>query len=288
MSNRDVSDPGTPAPDVPADARTTQVIDPAGWGSPPAGPPPTANEDGRDWTPPPVPPSKGVLTRITLGVAVLTVGVLWLLEVADVAVFGPGVIFSAALLVIGLGLLLGSILGRGRGLIGAGLVLLPVVLLLQVIRPFPVDVFGNGGLGVGTTSESPASAAEVRDSYQVGAGEIRLDLRDVAFTEDRDLALQVGMGEIVLVLPEDVDVEIIGRVGAGEMDLLDSRDDGVGLSRTVVDEVDGSDARLTIDVNVGFGTIEVDRRSGTDDTPPSPDELPEPDAPMSPTEPQEP
>lgn len=277
MSHPDPSAPGSPPPQDPADARTTQVVDPAGWGntsarwdeptsgwgSPPAGPPPTAREggDGRDWTPPPIPASRGVLTRITLGVAVLTAGVLWLLEVADVIVVGPGVILSAAMLVVGLGLLLGSVIGRGRGLIGAGLLLLPVVLLLQVVRPFPVDAFGAGGMAVGTTTESPADEAAVLESYQVGAGELRLDLSDIDFTSDHEISVQVGMGEIVVWLPDDVDVEIVGRVGAGEMSLLDQRDDGVGLGRTVVDDVPGSDARLTIEVNVGFGTADVDRQT---------------------------
>lgn len=288
MSNRDPSAPGTPPGDVPADARTTQVIDPVGWGSPPAGPPPTAQRDGRDWTPPPVPTSRSVLTRVTLGVAVLTVGVLWLLEVADVVVLGPGVIFSAAMLVVGLGLLLGSVLGRGRGLIAAGLLLLPVVLLLQVVRPFPVDAFSSGGMTVGTTTETPADEGAVLDSYQVGAGELRLDLSDIEFTEDHDIAVQVGMGEIVVLLPEDVDVELVGRVGAGEMDLLDQHDEGVGLSRTVVDEVAGSTAELTIEVNVGFGTAEIDRRGGSFGMPPEPVPPVEPIEPIEPNEPLEP
>jgi hypothetical protein len=280
MSSRDASDPGSPVPDDPTGTRTTEVVDPAGWGEtpagwnepsaawgrPPAGPPPTGQDggDGRDWTPPPVPASKNVLTRVTLGVAVLTVGVLWLLEVADVAVFGPGVIFSAAMLVVGLGLLLGSVIGRGRGLIGVGLLLLPVVLLLQVVQPFPLEAFGSGGMAVGSTNESPTDQGAVRDSYQVGAGELRVDLSGVEFTEDHDVTVQVGMGEIVLLLPDDVDIEVVGRVGAGELDLLGQHDEGVGLSRTVVDEVSGSAARLTIEVNVGFGTVDVDRRTSDD------------------------
>lgn len=242
-------------------SRDTQVADPPGWGAPPppAVPPTAHGGDGRDWTPPPLPEPRGVLTRIVLGLAALTVGVLWLLDVSDVTALGPGRIMSAALLVIGVGLLVGTVVGRGRGLIAAGVLLLPVVMVLQVLEPLPVNVFSGDGQAVGSSVVTPLDEADLQDTYQVGAGELRLDLREIDFTQDHQVSAQVGLGEVTVVVPDDVSVELIGRVGAGELWLLDRRTDGVGLERTVVDDVAGSDARLVVEVNVGFGEGRVER-----------------------------
>lgn len=235
---------------------------PPGWGPPPQGPPPSApggaGGGGASWTPPPVPPRRNPLTRITLGAAVLTVGVLWLLTVADVLALGPGQIASAALLVLGLGLLVGSMIGRSRGLIVAGLVLLPVVLLLQLVQPSLAGMEA-GGPSVGQRFESPAELDALRDSYQLGAGELRLDLSGIEFTEDRDVAVQVGFGTVQVLVPEDVSVEVVARLGAGEARLIDLRSDGVGIDREVVDEVDGSEHLLRVEVEVGLGQVFVDR-----------------------------
>ncbi|MFA9431457.1 PspC domain-containing protein [Egicoccus sp. AB-alg2] len=254
--------------DGPGDTR--RIEPPPAWEPPPPGVPPRApgegGGDGRDWTPPPVPESRGILTRITLGAALLTVGVLWLLNVADATALRPGQIVSAALLVVGVGLLVGSVVGRGRGLIGAGLLLLPVVLVLQLLRPFPVDAFTSGGQPAGQRFETPAVEAEVRDTYTLGAGELRIDLSEVQFTDDRDVTVQTGFGDVTVYVPEDVTVEVHAQSGAGQMTLLGQRTDGVGLDRTVVDEVPGSDVRLTLDVQVGFGQIRVER-DGRDSDP---------------------
>ncbi|MFA9443804.1 PspC domain-containing protein [Egicoccus sp. AB-alg6-2] len=243
-------------------AGDTHVLDPSPWSAPPSGPPPGRSgggDDGRDWTPPPMPPSRSVLTRVTLGIAAVTVGVLWLLDVAGTLVMGPGRLVSAAMLVIGLGLLVGSVVGRGRGLIGVGLLLVPVLLVLQVLQPFPADVFGGNGQAVGTQVERPDDVSVLRESYQVGAGELRLDLSQITFTEDERVAVNVGFGQLHVIVPADVTVEVVGRVGAGELHLLDRTNDGVGLERTVVDEVEGSEARLTLAVAVGFGEANVTR-----------------------------
>jgi len=190
--------------------------------------------------------------------------VLWLLDVAEVAAFSPGQMVSAALLVVGIGLLVSTVVGRGRGLIWVGLLLLPVVLVVQVAPPFPVDAFGPGSQSTGQRFESPALETEVQDDYRLGAGELHLDLSEVTFTEDRVLSLQVGFGNVRVIVPEDVTVEVSGQTGAGEMRLLGGHNTGVGLDRTVVDEVPGSDVRLTLDIQIGFGQVTVWREAALD------------------------
>ncbi|MEX2626297.1 MAG: LiaF domain-containing protein, partial [Ilumatobacteraceae bacterium] len=194
-----------------------------------------------------------------------TIGILWLLDVADVVEMGPGRIASAALVVVGVGLLIGSIAGRGRGLIGVGLLLVPVVVFLQVAEPLPVDIFSADGQAVGNNYQTPADESAMQDSYDLGAGDLRLDLRDVEFTEDRDVTVLVGFGEATVLVPDDVTVEVRGAVGAGELEVFGHTNNGVGVERTVLDEVAGSDHTLTIHINVGFGEIRVDRVAASED-----------------------
>jgi phage shock protein PspC (stress-responsive transcriptional regulator) len=232
---------------------------PAGFSPPPPGAtaPPTAQ--GPAWSPPPVPPRESaMLVRSTLGLALVTAGILWLLRVADVLDVGAGQILAAALLVIGLGLLLGTFVGRGRGLIWVGLVLLPVVVVAELVAPMDLEL-GEFRQGVGELVVTPASIDDLEPSYQLGAGSLNLDLSGLEFTDIHRVAVQVGFGEVVVSVPDDVSVEITGQVAGGELDALGRTSSGLALERAVVDEVEDADGRLVLDVQVGFGDATVRR-----------------------------
>jgi phage shock protein PspC (stress-responsive transcriptional regulator) len=262
-------DPGPHDPEADRDtvvlSRSTEPTAPPAGFSPPPGsaPPPGATTpptaQGPAWSPPPVPRrERALLMRSTLGLALVTAGVLWLLRVADVLTVGTGQILAAALLVIGLGLLLGTFVGRGRGLIWTGLVLLPIVVVAEVVAPMDLEL-GEFRQGVGEMIVTPASLDDLEPSYQLGAGTLNLDLSGLEFTDIHRVAVQVGFGEIIVAIPDDVSVEITGQVAGGEFDALGRTSSGLALDRAVVDEIDDSDGLLVLDVQVGFGDATVRR-----------------------------
>jgi hypothetical protein len=201
-----------------------------------------------------------VLVRSTLGLALVTAGVLWLLRVADVITLGTGRILSAALLVIGIGLLVGTFVGRGRGLIGAGVVLLPIVVIAELLYPMNFEL-ADYRQGVGEHVAVPSSLDDLEGSYQLGAGTLTVDLRELELTGDRRVSVQVGFGEAVVLVPDDVTVEVTAQVAGGELVLFDRTSSGLALDRTVIDEVDDEVGRLELDVQVGFGEANVRRAS---------------------------
>jgi phage shock protein PspC (stress-responsive transcriptional regulator) len=277
-----VNEPRAPGEDrdtvtLPFDERpaseTQPITPPPGGGTPPVGagdvPPPTTPPTDRgwgggdNWSPPPAPARSGsLLTRVTLGLTLLTAGVLWLLDVADVIAISPASILAASLLVIGLGLLVGAVVGRGRGLIGVGLVLLPLVLLAELVSPMAFTA-GDVRQAVGEQRIVVTSSDDLEGSYQLGAGQLTLDLRDVVVEGTEDLRVQVGFGEIVVIVPEDVDVEVTGQLAGGELVAFGRTSSGLGVDRTIRDEVDDPTGLLRIEVQVAFGQATVRRPFGS-------------------------
>jgi phage shock protein PspC (stress-responsive transcriptional regulator) len=255
----------TPGPDAEAPGHAGPSpsegapLPPPGFSPPPG--PPTAQSGS--WSPPPVPTKESsVLLRSTLGLALVTAGVLWLLRIADVLTLGPGRILAAALLVVGVGLLVGSVAGRGRGLIGVGLVLLPIVLIAQMIHPFSFEP-GDFRQGAGDYTVTPTTVAELERSYQVGAGELTLDLSDLELTGTEEVSVQVGFGQATVIVPSDVSVEITGQIAGGELTAFGRTSSGLAVERTIVDEVEDAAGRLELEVQVGFGEVNVRRAPDT-------------------------
>jgi phage shock protein PspC (stress-responsive transcriptional regulator) len=259
--------PGTGAPDRSPPPAGGGAVPPV-WSPPPVGGnrPPQGGGGDTAWTPPPAPerPSS-LLGRITFGLALVTVGVLWVLEISGVSV-GVGRILAAGLLVLGLGLLVGGFVGRARWLILPAALLTPIVLLASILSPLTwadVDVRTDG---VGERIERPASVAEAEAGYQLGAGSLRLDLTGLELAEleaagTTDVAVQIGAGEVLVEVPDDVTVVVSARTGAGQVTLFDLEGSGLGVERTAergpedgsFDEV----PTIALDVQVGFGTVDV-------------------------------
>lgn len=279
--------PTSPSPEAPA---MSVSIDPSGpapaaptaAAPPPAGPPPGGPDPtgGSGWTPPPVPTrERSLLTRATLGLTLLTVGVLWILELADITVLGPLRILAIALAIVGAGLLVGSVAGRGRALIIVGVILLPLVIVGSLLRGLPsVDVLAAGDNRFGQIIERAEAPEELDGAYRLGAGEFVIDLGDLVTEPGDELAtsIELGAGELRVIVPDDVDLEVEARLGIGELRVLDQRRSGLGLSLSTTDPVSGADGGgasvtaqdppaggptpvLTIDLNVGVGDVTVER-----------------------------
>lgn len=284
--------PGGTAPPpggAPADPSAGGSSGGSGPGGPAGGSPGGSSDPGSPVWSPPARPRGSLLTRITLGAALLTVGVLWILRTAGTVDLDPSRMLAAALLVVGLGLLVGTWVGRGRWLILVGWLLLPVVIVAELLRPYGVIDLPASDVraGFGEVVVTPQTLDELEASYQLAAGSMVFDLSQLEIDEPTDLTLSVVAGEVVVTLPENVTALVTGQVAIGELYVDGRTSAGVGVPRReqAIEYGDGSEL-LTLQTNVGFGQVRVDGTTNTlwwdgdtSDGPPPPDALPQPDLP---------
>ena len=181
----------------------------------------------------------------------------WILrQAAFVAVSWPA-IFSAVLVVLGIGMVATARSGaRSRGLIVVG-----IVLSLLVSSTSSLDA--RFDLRAGDIVHRPASVAEVDPRYRIGLGELTIDLRQIEDTTEGaalPIAARVAFGELRVLVPDDVAVRIEGKVGGGDL-TRDGRSLGEGIGVRRVYQSPGYDdagaRRVDLELSVLFGSIEV-------------------------------
>ncbi|MFF3616808.1 PspC domain-containing protein [Streptomyces sp. NPDC002580] len=169
---------------------------------------------------------------------------------------------AAALIVFGLGIALSAFLGRT----GAGTVFLAVVTagLLAASAALPKDI----GTHWARKNWTPATAAAVRPSYDLGTGVGTLDLSrlDLAKGQTVTTDAEVGAGRLKVIVPKDVTVRLTIEVGVGDIQLPgdDEKDVDVEPGKhkqlTLPPETGGKHGgTLDLDLQVGVGQAEVAR-----------------------------
>jgi predicted membrane protein len=102
----------------------------------------------------------------------------------------------------------------------------------------------------------------------MGAGELTINLTALSITSGRvELAMELGVGRLQLIVPANATIELTSNLGAGELHI-----DGV----SVADGVRRNDARtiaptdssrpgevFVINARVGIGVIDVQRETAT-------------------------
>ena len=196
---------------------------------------------------------------VTIAVLFIVLGLLALL--ARLTSWDPDgrVFVSAALLVVGLGLVALALTGgrRGKGgLIALGAVL-SMGLLASTTQPWE-DVEG----GVGDRTYTPETAGEVRPVYDHGMGNLTLDLTDIDLADlDEPVTTRIdhGMGDIEVLVPDSADVRVEVDGGMGDVDILDLDSDG-GLSAGEGSSWSGDgEAEIVLTIDSGMGNVEVSR-----------------------------
>jgi Cell wall-active antibiotics response LiaF, C-terminal len=212
---------------------------------------------------PPVPPGPPVparqrspLGRLVLSLALFAVGVVALIDMAGVSV-PAGVYFAVPLLVVAGGLVAGAWYGRARGLIAVGVIL---SVLLAITLAADRDHLTGSRQSV---TWRPAGIAQVESTYRVDTGNALLDLSRVDFTGHATAVdVHVSAGNLTIVLPSTVDVQVRASVAIGNASVLGQRWSGIGQSQhTVTDSgVDGTGGgQLTLTATVNVGNLEVRR-----------------------------
>ena len=199
---------------------------------------------------PPRPPS--VVTPATLSVLAVLGGILLAGELDGWWDLSLGEAFAAGLVVVGLGLLVSSFIGRAVGLYWMGALLLVGMLAATVIDPMIEH-------GVGDRRFEPASLAELESVYELGVGSLEIDLSDVDFGSagTTELTAALKIGELILYVPDDVDYVIDAHVDAGRALVFGEEDEGFDAEVVRDLDVAGTAAKLIIDADVSVGNLEV-------------------------------
>lgn len=202
--------------------------------------------------PPKPAPFLGPLTMASL---LVFAGVAIVAEQSDWWDIDPAVYGGIILAVVGIALVVSAFFGRARGLIFIGMLVLPVAWFLAAIDLNWYD-------GAGEKTDVVESIDDVEAEYFYGFGDYEVDLSQVDFTgTDRTIEVGLTMGELTVWVPDTVTVDVETYARAGEVEILS------GTTAPIYDEgfpaeADGrfpgdAGGTLTLDVEVGFGAIDV-------------------------------
>ncbi|MEV8307023.1 PspC domain-containing protein [Streptomyces flavidovirens] len=181
---------------------------------------------------------------------------------------------SCALAVFGLGIAVSAFRGRT----GVGTILLTVItaLMLTGASALPKQISTDWM----RTNWKPASASAVRPAYALGSGVGTLDLSGVRVPAGSSMATraEVGAGQLKVVVPKDVTVELRMKLGVGDIQLpgqkpqdfailtdhdqrrtLKPPEPSEPLKQPEPSERDKSAGTLRLDLEVGVGQMEVTR-----------------------------
>ncbi len=245
----------------------------------------------------PAPRERSYLGWLVLSAAILAAGILGLIGFLLPASAGVwGVILGVALAILGIGMLVGAKYGRARWLlwfaIPLAFITFATVSASNFVRDNPnwdrwvasTQADGQwGGLSLGERVWA-VEPRDVQDSpleYRLSAGSATLDLTELTArgatesTQDGQrltIDAGVGLGELIIVIPGDMQLDLTGSVDVGQIDLpqqlpIDrSNDDVDGTNLDVVTTLDPVANQapayiVTVDAAIGAGNLEVRREA---------------------------
>lgn len=177
------------------------------------------------------------------------------------AALGGGTVIAALVIAAGVALLVGAFVGRARWLVVPALAL---GVSASVVAAGDLDIDG----GMGERSYRPATVAEIRDSYELGLGDLRVDLRDVDFpTGETQIDVELGLGEVLVLLPENVCPVYEVDLAIGEAEIFGDEFGGVDVALADGARRDGL-PRVKVNADVGFGEFRLDTEDRRGDGPP--------------------
>jgi hypothetical protein len=206
--------------------------------------------------PPPPPVRRSFLEsiplgRLVLGGILLGGGTLWLLSSLDVIDISLAAVLPVALILVGLALVIGSRTGRHSGLIVAGVIL---TVMLAFASTFDIKLEG----GVGQRDFAPMTIAALEPEYRLAMGELTLDLSGLELPAGTTrVEASVGMGQLVIRVPESATVRAHATAGAGQVVLFGEESNGVDAELSVSRGGPGTLPILVLELSVGLGQVDV-------------------------------
>jgi len=177
--------------------------------------------------------------------------------------------------VVGIGLVAGSFVRGGRGLI-------PLALLLSAAGFLMTSAHITNWRGVGDARYTPTSIGDVKPLYERSVGTLRLDLTELPNNGRVETTVKLGLGDARIDVPPGADVTATCSASIGDVTCLGQRESGAhDPSVTVHRAASGSGDHLTIVLHVEGGTGSFSVVSGELSAVPAPPGAP--DVPAAPS-----
>jgi phage shock protein PspC (stress-responsive transcriptional regulator) len=197
-----------------------------------------------------------VAKRALLGIAVLCVCGLIAIGGAWAAAAGGETVVAIVVIAAGVAILAGGFFRPVRWLV------LPVVTLALsagTVSAAGIDLDG----GVGERDYRPASAGDLRDKYELGMGDLVLDLRTTDLPPgDTQIEVDLGVGEARVMVPSDVCVATDAHVGVGEIRSFGRHNGGVDVDFEDLPDARPRATRLLLKADLGVGSLRVGHFGG--------------------------
>jgi phage shock protein PspC (stress-responsive transcriptional regulator) len=192
-----------------------------------------------------------ILGRAALGIGLLLVCFALALGGAWAAGTGSGAVGAALVIGAGVVLVAAAFARPARWLI---LPALSLGLAAGFITAAGVNLDG----GVGQREYHPTAMTDLRDRYQLGVGELVVDLRRTDLPAgDRHIRMEVGMGHALLLVPDDVCVATEADVGMGAVDVFNRTNGGIDVNIDDARTPSAGKPRIVLNGDVGLGLLEV-------------------------------
>jgi phage shock protein PspC (stress-responsive transcriptional regulator) len=246
--------PSSAAPQRPQD-RTVEPVQPV-WteddplglyvDEPPAAQPPTTAKQ-------PEPPAKGLRGVKSMIVVLTGAGI----AIAYAAGAATSTMLLIGLATLGVGMLIGGFAGRTLALLPLG-ILLAVGAVASTLFPAAPRNFAD----VNHVAPAGEQVTATSNIYAFDAGSVKLDLTKATFAPGAKVEVHGGVGEVVVKVPQNVDVE--GNLSAemGELVWLNEHKGGhdaqMALKDLGADNKPGP-ATVTLDLDLKLGSIRVER-----------------------------
>ena len=132
-----------------------------------------------------------------------------------------------------------------------------VALFLVAAAVFAAIFHVHLGSGVGQRDYLVADAQDLRSSYKLGIGDMKVDLRNVQLHHgETTVSARVDVGNLRVIAPRDVALRIDGDAQLGQVQMLGRTADGRNVDRHVVER---GKRVLVLKAHVGVGKLQVTR-----------------------------
>jgi hypothetical protein len=206
------------------------------------------------------------LGRLALGAILVVGGIGWLLDAANIIRFDWAIFLAIALIVVGFTIIGLGGRARSRGALMALGTVLTVILAIGAIDPLRPGITAGrrNSQGLGERVVRPSSAGDIPDRYRLQFGQLVVDLTALDLRAGTTTVnASVGMGQLVVRVPEDMAIDVEAKVGAGDISILDRTErSGASVEETFqANDYSSAARRVAIRLAVGFGSIEVNHAS---------------------------
>jgi phage shock protein PspC (stress-responsive transcriptional regulator) len=195
--------------------------------------------------------ARDVARRAMLGIGVLILCFILFFGGAFAAAAGPEWLVPALVVAAGIAIVAGAFMKPVRWLVPPALAL---ALAAGVVAAAGIDLDG----GVGEREYRPASTADLRDRYELGMGDLVVDLRDTDLPAgDVPLEMDVGIGEAMVIVPKDVCVATNADVGIGNVRMFGRDNGGIDVDFEENPDAAPDVTRVVLDADIGVGQVRV-------------------------------